>query len=380
MSYPSDFYTEMDNMSLVPSAKKPRIMAVGGGKGGVGKTIVSTMLGICMASMGKKIIILDADFTGANLHGYLNNWNDDLSLNNFFQRKTYDLNDLVQDTMFENLYMIRGVSSPVYTRYKYWEKKKFLRAIRNLEADYVLLDLGAGTNYTTVDFFLSADDCIAVSSPDPLAIQDTFGFVRVSVLRRLERAFHEYPEFVNPLIECADLSNGRSVRSLQSGLDALQDVPESWVLLAKNLVRAFTPKIIFNLVRETEPCHELQALRLAVNELLNVGLDYWGLIHFDPAIRNAVKNLQPEMLLSANSLSSEDVVRIVNRNIIARELNAHKPGGTGWPIEDDNSKAFQNFRICSYRCIAWNCCSNRNGGMPCAIMNQVPLSKVVSIS
>jgi len=381
MSYPSDYYTDIDRLSYSTQlTKRPRVLAVGGGKGGVGKTIVATMLGICLASLGKKTIVLDADFTGANLHGYLNNWNEDLSLNRYFMRRTYDLNELVQPTLFKHLFLIRGVSGLVNTQYKYWEKKKLLRAVRNLDADYVILDLGAGTSYTTIDFFLSADDHIVVLSPDALAIQDSYGFIRVSILRKLERAFHDHAEFMTPVRESADLTRGHSVQSLLSVLERLEDVPESWILLAKNLLRTFTPKIIVNQVRQAEPGQEVQALRLAAKDLLNVQLSFWGVIHHDPVVQAAVKNLRPDLLLSADSSASADVVSIVHRNIIARELNAQKAEENDWQANRQDSKAYQHFRICSCRCIAWQCCADRSGGMPCTITNPVPLSRAASVS
>src|SRR4030065_2562665 len=72
--------------------KRPRVIAIGGGKGGVGKSLVSTMFGIYLARQGFSTVIIDADFSGANIHGYLNMLHPETSMVDYLQRKTCDLN------------------------------------------------------------------------------------------------------------------------------------------------------------------------------------------------------------------------------------------------------------------------------------------------
>ncbi|MBN1997691.1 AAA family ATPase [candidate division KSB1 bacterium] len=353
-----------------------KIVAIGGGKGGVGKTILSTMLGICLASSGKKVVIVDLDFAGANLHGYLKNSDNPPSLNCFLQRKIYNLNELVQETIFKNLYMIKGVTNFfTASQFKYWEKRKLVHNLYKIDADYVILDLGAGSSFTIIDFFLCADDQIIVSTCDSLAMHDAYGFIRVALLRKLEHTFRECPEFYRAITECGDLNKGRFAKSLSSVLGNLTNFPRSWIFTAENQIRLFKPKLIANMIREDDEPHEIQALRLAVADMLGVGLELWGKVRFDTNIRRAVQTLQPALLFSANGPASEDVVRLVNRHYIARELGARVPHWS--PTVDSFSGANSGypFRICNYRCIAWNNCPEKSGGLPCSVMNPVPLAK-----
>ncbi len=355
---------------------QPRIVAIGGGKGGVGKTILSTMLGICLASSGKKVVIVDLDFAGANLHGYLKNLDNPSSLNHFLQRKTYDLNELAQETIFENLYMIKGVTNLFVTsHFKNWEKRKLLNHLCKIDADYVILDLGAGSSYTVIDFFLGAHDQIVVSACDALAMHDAYGFVRAVLMRKLEHAFRDQPDFYMAIAEGGDLNKGRYAKSLSTVLGSLSGFSGDFIDMAENHIRTFQPKLIVNMVRDDDEPHEIQALRLAVADLLGVGLDLWGQIRYDANIRKAVQMLRPDMLFSASGLASEDIVRLVNRHYIARELGAPVPH---WSPENGPFSGDQPgypFRICNYRCIAWNNCTEKKGGMQCRVMNPVPLAK-----
>jgi flagellar biosynthesis protein FlhG len=47
------------------------IWTIGGGKGGSGKSFITTNIGICLSKLGARIILIDADLGGANLHTFL---------------------------------------------------------------------------------------------------------------------------------------------------------------------------------------------------------------------------------------------------------------------------------------------------------------------
>jgi len=380
------FLTQQGNMQPGIRKKllenKPRIIAVGGGKGGVGKSVVASMLGICLASMNKKTVLLDADFSGANLHGYLGTINLNKTLHQYFQRKTYDLNEIVQQTFFRNLFLVAGTPGlPGAAHFKYWEKQKLLRSIHKIHADYVILDLGAGNDYNTADLFLDADDGIIVANNDTLSIHDAYGFTRVALLRKLQRTFRNWPEIMDLLEQVGHIGNGSVVQPMKDILRQMSRFPNTLKLLIGKQIDAFRPKVVLNAVEETDSRHEVQALRLAAKDLLNVHLDYWGQIRFDKNIRTAIRNLRPDLFLSADGNASEDIVRMVNTNIIARELKAENPESNGWAKLDTYSH-IQNTEhhvpICSFRCIAWNCCAKRNGGAACTALSPVPIRKAAS--
>ena len=66
---------------------KKQIWAVGGGKGGTGKSVISSLLASNAAGNGKKVILIDGDLGGANLHTFFNITPDKSSLNDFFEKK-----------------------------------------------------------------------------------------------------------------------------------------------------------------------------------------------------------------------------------------------------------------------------------------------------
>lgn len=348
----------------------PRVIAVGGGKGGVGKTVVSTLLGICLANMNKKTVILDADFSGANLHTCLDTFDSKITFKNFLSQGTRDINRILLKTDFKNLHIVSGSPGVLgIGNFSYWQKKKIIRNLRKLQADYVILDLAAGIGYNELDLFLAADDGIIICHADPMSIQDAYGFARASLLRKLQRTFHHWPEFLSILNECGNLDQGRQIRSLESVLDSLPDLDHTWRHLIDGMVHSFRPKLVLNMSRDDDDQRQVQALRLTLKNMLGVVTDIWGSIRFDPAVRAALRQMRPDLLLTPSGQASEDIVRLVSRNIIAREVMGREMNSDrdqhNYDTEYMDSDV-EGVRICSYQCVAWNCCNKRQGGLPCA--------------
>ena len=174
--------TESDlirDLLLKPEAAERVLLAVGGGKGGVGKTVITSSLGVALAGMGKKVVIVDTDFGGANLHTFLGIDNPDLTYLNFYMLEKSSLEEIILPTAVENLSFISGACGTLgLANPKYSQKVRFIQELKKIKADYILLDLGAGSSYNVVDYFLAAGEGIVVSSPEPASIQETYYFIR----------------------------------------------------------------------------------------------------------------------------------------------------------------------------------------------------------
>ena len=84
-----------------------KIWAIGGGKGGTGKTFVTSSLGTFLARQGKKVIIIDADLGGANLHSFVKQKRPKYSLTDFFTNKI-PLHQVIEKTQISNLELAAG--------------------------------------------------------------------------------------------------------------------------------------------------------------------------------------------------------------------------------------------------------------------------------
>lgn len=95
---------------------------------------------------------------------------------------------------------------------RHMQKARLIRKFREINADFVILDLGAGTSANTLDFFLLADKKVVVVTPEPTSIENAYRFIKSSFYRML-RASTPSP-YVRQLIEQAmDLKNARGLKT-----------------------------------------------------------------------------------------------------------------------------------------------------------------------
>jgi len=161
-------------------------ISVGSGKGGTGKSMVLTNLAILFAKAGKKVCIVDLDIGGANAHIFFGLFEPNTTLTDFLTRKVDNLNELVHTfESFYNLQIIPGTGDTLQTaNMSYQEKQRLLRAIAAIDADIVFIDVGAGTSYHTLDFFMAADLQICITMPEPTSIMDFYTFIQLATIRK----------------------------------------------------------------------------------------------------------------------------------------------------------------------------------------------------
>jgi len=175
-------------------APKTNIFAIASGKGGVGKTVLSCSIGVGLASMGQEIILVDGDLGGANLHTCIGIVKPELTFLDFYTLQKKSLREILIPTQIDNLSMICGSSGTLgLANPKYFQKQRFIRELKNLQADSIILDLGAGANLNTLDLFLLADEKILVITPEPTSIYEAFGFIKVCLMRELNRNLKQHP-------------------------------------------------------------------------------------------------------------------------------------------------------------------------------------------
>ncbi|NLP12828.1 hypothetical protein GX408_20705, partial [bacterium] len=124
---------------------------------------------------------------------------------------------------------------------------------------------------------------------------------------------------------------------------------------------------LLNMSQGSDSCEPLQALRMAVSRLLSTRLDYWGLVHTEPLVRQAIRSFNPTLLCAENNLAYSDIRCIVDRRLL-------QPQPPAQPVRPDQRPAVVGERsdlfrgtLCSTRCLAWQTCRLRNGGLPCAM-------------
>lgn len=240
-----------------------RVITVTSGKGGVGKTSVSVNLAISLSRMGKKVVILDADFGLANIEIMLG------------IRPNYNLADLMfrgkgmRDIITygpENIGFISGGSG--INEMANLNKPQIVDLIQKMSeldqlADVVIVDTGAGIGNSVLEFVASSEEVLLVATPEPTSITDAYALLK-------------------------SLNRNSSYRR------------------ATTMV-----KLIANQVRSAGDADELhEKLGIVVNKFLSIDIDFLGSIPYDENMSKAILRQEPVVLSAPGSPAARSIFEI----------------------------------------------------------------------
>ncbi|MBB6480783.1 AAA family ATPase [Spirochaeta isovalerica] len=291
-----------------------KIIPVAGGKGGVGKSFLSTSISLSLATMGKRIILIDLDLGGSNIHTWLGLKNSNPGIGEFLNSKSVLLSDLVVDTPYNNLQYIPGdVMRFDMANITFAQKKKIMKAILQLDADYIVIDLGAGSNHNVIDFFLISNSGFMVITPETTSIMNTYNFTRNMVFRFLQRLFStdkEVMKYLKQVVKHNIPGDPQSVDSLISGIAEFDGAAAE---KARNYLSILTPGIIINMAEEPDDIHMIHALRSLIEKNLNVQLECLGMIFYDKDVKTSLKERVPHLVENSESITASQIFRIAQK-------------------------------------------------------------------
>jgi flagellar biosynthesis protein FlhG len=308
MNYASHTELPIENMK--------KIWAIGGGKGGVGKSLVSANVAICLALMGNKVVAVDLDLGGANLHTCLGLPIPQVTLSDYISKKVTNFEDLLVSTPINNLKIISGAQDELgIANLKHMHKSQIIRKLHDLDADYILFDLGAGTAFNTIDFFITADKGIMVVLPEPTSIENTYRFIKSVFYRRLKMI--DGISDIEPLIH--ETMNAKlSAGGTTSPADLVRKISEinpEIGLKIKNEMALFRPNLIINQVRSQADIDIGYSIQSICRKYFGIEMTFPGYLDYDQSVWQSVRKRKPLLIEYPNSKLVNNFDRIVTRLI-----------------------------------------------------------------
>jgi flagellar biosynthesis protein FlhG len=277
-----------------------RILAVAGAKGGVGKTLLSTNFAIYLATIGRRVVLVDAEIEGTNAHTLL-------GLDDVVPGK--DPSDIVETPVPGLRLLDAGVDRPPPGALRRTSRPRLMERLRGLEADYVVVDLGSGTDRTLLDFWLDSDLHVFVTSPDPAALENTYRFIRAAFARRLRRTAEGNTRYgmirwlramgnTPPPLDLA--------RRLEAAGDDLSD-------LVRAEMSGFVFRLALNQARARSDLELGDAMRSAVRRRFGVRIGYLGYVDHDDHVSTCVRARRPLLVESPGTKAAKSIEKIARR-------------------------------------------------------------------
>lgn len=205
------------------------VYSITSGKGGVGKTAVCANLAYNLGTMGKRVLILDADLGLANIDvvfGLSPSYN----LNHFFSGD-YELQDIMVDGPVGIKILPAGSGIQNFTRLNSNQKMRLLDGLDSMHNhfDYVLIDTEAGISENVTYFNTAAQEILVVTTPEPTAITDAYALMKLLSTQYHEKKFNLVVNQIrteNDALEVYRKLTMVANRYLDISIDYLGSIPE----------------------------------------------------------------------------------------------------------------------------------------------------------
>ena len=292
--------------------KFARVISVGGGKGGVGKSIVAGNLAVAFAQTGVRVVLVDADLGAANQHTMFGVDRVATGLGDFLERKVSSLSQATTATKVENLRLVVGTGAvPNAANIGHAQKQKLMRHIRSVDADIVIIDVGAGSSHNTVDFFDLGDARVLVVTAQLTSIQNAYGFLKAAVLRLLRHACQS-KEHVQIL------EGAMGARETERIDDILGRVALSDAVLQQQLrhtLSGFDVRLVGNQVAESQDMGIFRGVGRMVRDFLGVPLPLAGFLAHTRDVHDSVNRRTP-FLLSQGHDENARAIRAIAESLL----------------------------------------------------------------
>ncbi|UCD36341.1 MAG: AAA family ATPase [Nitrospiraceae bacterium] len=303
-----------------------KMWAIGGGKGGVGKSIVTLLLGASLAATGKKVILVDADLGGSNLHTLTGIKYPPYSLEDFLTRKRENIEDILIDTPLQNVKLICGaddileLANPLYS-----QKMRIFNNLKRLDADFILLDLGAGISYTTMDFFLYAPNKITVLTPQATSIQNAYGFIKASLYRGLSRIFRKDYQALELIRRAGSGRGGDDIESVEQLKEALRTLGDEQERMLSDFLGSLNIYLIVNMVRTAKEKEVGTIVSTVARNYLSLDLKALGIVHHDPRLEMSINSMARFLTENRNCTAGTCTSAIAQQIMNTRSLPDCEP-------------------------------------------------------
>jgi len=273
---------------VAPNKDRPTILAVASGKGGAGKSFIVSNLGMAFAQSGKRVVVIDLDLGSANLHTHLGIIRPKHSLSHFISGKKSRLNQLIEPLPGTKLSIISGASDHLeIANLKYFQKQKIIRHISMLSADYVILDLGAGTTYNTLDFFNIADHCIIPVIPEPTSIENSHRFLKCAMYRKLRNVPAETKQYVKEVFGTST-SDPKNLNTLNEIIVAIQKKSPKHGHVLRKKIDSSDLHLIINQVRYPSDFQLGHSISLIWKKFFGKKPDSLSFLNYDNSVIKAL--------------------------------------------------------------------------------------------
>lgn len=302
------------------NSQNMKLWSIGGGKGGVGKSIFTITLGITLARLGNRVVLVDGDLGGANLNTMMGMRFPQVNLEDFLLRKVTNLEEIVLPTSIEGISLIcgaddiLGAANPTYS-----QKMRLLRELEELPADFVLIDLGAGTSFNTLDFFNHSPGKIAIFTGQSTSLQNVYGFIKCALFRKISREFAQEDQVLS-LVYDDNATVTDEIASINDLLAKVRQISPEKLFQLVGIIKPYRLFLVPNMVKNEQDLRSSGIIQSVCEDFLNIKPEVLGHVFYDPLVEIAINRMSPALLQERNNKIGKCFEQIAKKMMILSRL------------------------------------------------------------
>ncbi|MBI3089239.1 MAG: P-loop NTPase [Candidatus Tectomicrobia bacterium] len=316
--------------ATISEKSDPTLLAIGGAKGGTGKSMVALNLAITLARSGQRVVLVDADLGSANMHILLGMQQPRTTLHDSLAgldqgdlsgeaaradgvKVAGRLAEALEATPYAGVQLLAGCSEKLgNASMPFHARQRLLEGIRRLPTDLIILDLGGDTSYQVIDFFLAANLGVVVTSTEPASILDAYHFLKVCALRCIQRALRETPPppRVAPSLRALLLRANGAAAPVTGLLRELAHIDSRYTQTLRRALAQLQVFSVINMSRNANADQVAENLRQVCSRMAGLAIIHLGSIPNDLAVVKSSRELRPVVSASPLCPASLAVQRI----------------------------------------------------------------------
>lgn len=313
-------------------SKVRRIVAVGGGRGGVGKSVLAQNLAIYLAQLGRAVALVDADPNGANLHACFGLAAATVEPSLDPTTGPAEMERALVATSVPGLSLLPAAHDAIEARIapRGSRKARWLAHLRSLPVEYLVIDVGAGHSQFALDVMATADVPISVTVPEPPAVEATYRFLRASFRRRLRRSL------IADRFRLAQVDRAvGEIGKLPAPLDVVRQLSKmdrNVALHAWDQARRSRLYLVVNQTRVRNDVELGEDLAQLSRRHLGIELDELGHVEHDDTVWLAVRRNKALLVDSPASRAARNLERIARRVLALLTTPEMRPAPDTLPL------------------------------------------------
>ncbi|MDR1256507.1 MAG: MinD/ParA family protein, partial [Spirochaetaceae bacterium] len=277
-------------------------------------SLVAANLAVAFAQAGKRVTLVDLDLGASNLHLIIGHQKPGVSLGMFLNNPKIDFSTLAAETGIPNLRFIPGDSEiPGAATLKISQRNLIIRRLLALDADILLLDLGAGTHQSILDFFLVSGQGIIVSSPAVTATLNAYVFLKNAVFRLMYGAFKRGTPAYEYLEQLRKEGEGLKMLYLPKMLEEIESLDPASCMKFKTAIGRFQPRLVLNMLVSPNDADVAMKIRRSCEAYLGLRVEHLGVIYRDSLQEISLASRLPILLYKPHSMLSQAIYRIADK-------------------------------------------------------------------